>query len=397
MVSAIPKFRSFMWAGFECTYARVANGKRLDILHETRHDEYCRIDYNLIKDLGIYTAREGLSWSEIDKGSHYDFSRFEKMMEIGNEEGIEQIWDLNHFDYPEDLDPFSLEFIERFARYAAEAIQVIRKYIAGTIYIAPINEISFFSLIGGDNGNWAPYATGRGFELKKQLVKASIKAMDAIWAVEPNVRFIQVDPIFYRTAKRPFTDTTLKIAREFKEIKFQAWDMLCGKLCPELGGHPKYLDILGANYYYYNQEWVIPDLENGFTYKTIPWFSKHRISVAKMLNEVYTRYRRPIVTTETGGWGDLRKIWWKRTFKQIDEALDSGLPVYGICSYPIVDRRDWDHGHLTNSGFWDFADDDPTCIRIPHPNTIEIVKNYLSRKSQKNLTAGMPDTKLLAI
>ncbi|MFC7667340.1 hypothetical protein ACFQT0_07895 [Hymenobacter humi] len=35
--------------------------------------------------------------------------------------------------------------------------------------------------------------------------------------------------------------------------QFQATDMLCGQMCPELGGAPELLDIVGFNYYYDNQ------------------------------------------------------------------------------------------------------------------------------------------------
>jgi beta-glucosidase/6-phospho-beta-glucosidase/beta-galactosidase len=376
-----PKFKSFVWGGFECLYAKTEGGKRVNQLNDTKHDKYCSADYKLIKKIGITTVREGLSWNGIDKGKGiYDFSEFIPMMQKAKEEGIEQIWDLNHFDYPEGLDPFSKEFVSRFARYAKECIKVIKKYQKGTIYIAPVNEISFFAFISADKGNWAPYAKKRGVEFKKQLVRAAIAAMDEIWEVDRNVRFIHVDPIFRRTPLKP-DKLSQKKEKEFISAKFQAWDMLAGKIFPELGGDPKYLDIIGANYYYYNQEYILPKKPDGPMYLTIPWKSKDRVSLQAMLSEVYNRYKRPIVISETGGWGALRRMWWPRIFRELNDAIKSGIPIYGICAYPIIDRADWTHGHLTNSGLWYLKNNDSALKRIPHEPTIRVVKNYIKSLS----------------
>ncbi|PII37648.1 hypothetical protein T190_31055 [Sinorhizobium meliloti CCBAU 01290] len=60
-------------------------------------------------------------------------------------------------------------------------------------FYSPVNEISFFSWGGGDAGYLNPFANGRGFELKVQLARASIEAMEAILAVDPRARFVHCD------------------------------------------------------------------------------------------------------------------------------------------------------------------------------------------------------------
>ena len=42
----------------------------------------------------------------------------------------------------------------------------------------------------GDEGSMYPFVTGRGFELKAQLIRASIQAMEAIWDILPAARFL---------------------------------------------------------------------------------------------------------------------------------------------------------------------------------------------------------------
>lgn len=373
-------FNSFIMAGFECTYALAQKRRRLDLLAATRHDQLVEDDYQMIKEAGILSVREGLAWHQIDKGSgQYDFSRFTPLFEAGQKLGIQQIWDLNHFDYPEDLDPFSSAFVERFANYAQAVVTQLRQYSSNTLYIVPVNEISFFAWIGSDKGWWAPYKRGRGkgTVFKSQLVRAAIAAMNSIWQVESNVRFIHVDPFMRRLATEPASKTAQRHVKEFNEIiRFQAWDMLAGKVAPELGGDPKYLDIIGVNYYIHNQEWVHSVGSRKLQHQQMDWESTDRISFAYMLKEVYERYKRPVIITETGSFGENRVMWWDRTLQQIDEALQMKLPVYGVCAYPVLDRPESAGFLLPNSGLWDFRMDDEHCQRVPHERVIKLIKSY---------------------
>lgn len=380
-------FQSFIWAGYECTYAKVADNRRLDQLSSTKHDQYIENDYTLLADVGISVVREGLAWHQIDLGGgRFDFSRFFPILQTAKAKGVQQIWDLNHFDFPEYLDPFSADFVSAFREFAKRAIAFLRTQIVGTIYIVPFNEISFFSWIAAEQGLWAPYAKDSGLQMKKQLVRATLAAMDAIWQEDQDVRFIQVDPLLYRRAKKPITSEARKMVQAFAQARFQAWDMLSGKLSTELGGAPKYLDIVGINYYPQNQEWILPgkNQDGGVEYEMIPWQSKYRQSFSTMLKQVYARYKRPIVVSETGGWGKLRTKFFRRTLREVDAAIKASVPILGVCVYPTVDRADWFDDHLVNSGLWDFMEGDPSCQRIPHKPSIEILRKYGHQHPQRD-------------
>ena len=122
-------------------------------------------------------------------------------------------------------------------------------------YFAPMNEISFLAWGAGDHGILHPFATSRGLELKCQLVSASISAMDAIRNVNPHARFVQVDPLINVVTDPDASEEQRQTAAGYTRAQFDAFDMLSGHLWPQLGGHPDYLDIIGANYYVHNQ-WV---------------------------------------------------------------------------------------------------------------------------------------------
>ena len=97
-------FESFWMAGFECTDQLNAFGNRVDFLNITSHLELIQQDYQDLKAFNIKTVREGLRWSQIEKTPEkYDFSTFQMMLEVGRETGIQQIWDICHFGFPDDL------------------------------------------------------------------------------------------------------------------------------------------------------------------------------------------------------------------------------------------------------------------------------------------------------
>ena len=56
-----------------------------------------------------------------------------------------------------------------------------------------------------------------------------------------------------------------------------------------------------------------------------------------MLDDVYQRYRRPIVVAETGTEGDGRAGWLRYGCDEVAAAQADGVPVEGVCLYPVTD------------------------------------------------------------
>jgi beta-glucosidase/6-phospho-beta-glucosidase/beta-galactosidase len=126
--------------------------------------------------------------------------------------------------------------------------------------------------------------------------------------------------------------------------------MLSGVVKPELGGHPRYLDIIGVNYYHANQ-WEYPNdrLRWEHTPRDERW-----IPFSVLVADVHRRYRRPMFVAETGHFGIGRAAWAREIAAQVMLARASGIPLEGICFYPIIDRTDWeDSNHWHNCGLWD--------------------------------------------
>ncbi len=342
-------FQSFWLGGFECSTHRNSFGTRLDMIAALQHDKYCAADYRRLRETGILAARDGLRWHLIDQGDGYDWSSWIPMLEAARKEEIQVIWDLFHYGWPDDLDIFSPEFIERFALFAGAAARVYRDHSDEIPFYSPVNEISFFSWAAA-RGLIFPYAHGRDMDLKRQVVRAAIAAIDTIRAVDPRARIISPEPLIHTVAPlaEPW-NTGPALAQ--RNSQFEAWDMLAGHTEPELGGAEQYLDILGVNFYAAN-EWEMPSgrkLHWDAGSNDPRWMLLHLL-----LAEVSSRYQRPFFIAETSHYGIGRAPWLSEVASEIRLAIDAGVLVGGACLYPILDRFDWeDRDHWHNCGLWD--------------------------------------------
>jgi beta-glucosidase/6-phospho-beta-glucosidase/beta-galactosidase len=342
-------FRSFWLGGFESAHHINQRGIRLDLVSATQHDVQVDEDYARLARHGFRTVREGMRWPLIDGGAGLDFSSVLPMLAAAERHGIEIIWSLCHYGWPEDIELYSPAFVERFARYAAAAARLIADRSDAVPFYNPINEISFFAWAAAEKGYIHPRERGNGARMKAQLVRAAIAAMEAIWAVDPRARMVHVDPLIHvlTPAGRP---ELARAAAEQRAAQFDAWDMLAGGLEPALGGHPRYLDVMGINYYHANQ-WEHPD-------QRLRWEDTPRdprwMPLQLLLREVYYRYGRPLFVSETSHFGEGRGRWLREVAAEVHAARADNIPVEGICIYPIIDRPDWDEpDHWHNSGLWD--------------------------------------------
>ena len=59
---------------------------------------------------------------------------------------------------------------------------------------------------------------------------------------------------------------------------------------------------------------------------------------------------------ETGTESDARAGWLRYVGSEVGEALKLGIPVEGICLYPIVDFPGWGDERHCQTGLWGIAD-----------------------------------------
>lgn len=335
-------FASPLLGGWECSSHRLHTGRRLDLIASTAHDTNTAADYRQLGALGIRAMRDGLRWHRIEaRPGRHDFASWRPMLAAARDTGTQVIWDLLHYGWPDDLDIWSAAFPDRFARFAAAAARLHRDETDAIPFWCPVNEISFFAWAGGDAAYLNPFTRGRSFELKVQLARAAIAALHALRDIDPRARFVHAEPLI-AIHHDPALGRPRWEAEGRHDAQFQAVDLIAGRLWPQIGGSPELLDIVGANYYPPNQ-WIHGGPPIG------PDHPLHR-PLDDLLFELHARTGRPILITETGTEGEARAPWLAMVLAEVARARTRGVPVEGVCLYPVANHLGWDDDRLCENG-----------------------------------------------
>ena len=341
-------FSSFFVGGFECSTQRRRDRRRLDLIAATKHDQFVAQDYQELKRCGIHTVRDGLRWHLIENSTgHYDWATFLPMLRAAHRNQTQVVWDLCHYGWPDEIDIWSAAFVDRFARFAGAVAAIIANESDEVPFYCTVNEISFWAWAACHARRLQPAAAGRANEFKRQLVRATIAAVDAIRSVDPRARFVQTEPLI-NVAARSNRSKARRGADEYHLAQYEALDMLIGTLAPELGGNADYLDILGLNYYPHNQ-WMLGG-------RIIEFGHPHYRPLSELLTEAHKRYGKPMFIAETGAEGSARAAWLFYICQEVRAAIFAGVPVEGVCLYPVLDYPGWENARHCDVGLLGPAD-----------------------------------------
>jgi len=354
----ISMFKSFFLAGFECATGYNRHWQWIDQIEATQHDKYLREDYERLRRAGIHAVREGIRWPLIDRRGSYDLRQVKEVIRHARAERMDVIFDLFHYGFPDDVNLFADSAAERFSDYCRAVARCIASNFDGPFYFTPVNEPSFFAWAGGEVGLFAPHATGRGPELKYALARAAIEGANAIWSVIPEAEMVTVDPVCHVV---PASPEEQEAADQFNHhAVFESFDMISGRLTPELGGSERHLGTIGINYYWNNQ-WVLGG-------ETLAEDDERRVPLRDILRRVCDRYNGNVFIGETAHAGDSRADWITNTAGEVIALLEDDIPIHGICLYPIIGMPEWhSREEWTCMGLWDLtATSDGTLERRLH-------------------------------
>jgi len=353
-------FKSFFLGGFECATGYNAHEEWIDQVAATRHDELAFEDYRLLAEAGILAARDGIPWPVVDSFGRYDFSSIRRRLRASQEWGVEVIWDLFHYGYPDDVDLFSDEFPARFAEYCFACARYVSRNSDGPCYFTPVNEPSYFAWAAGEAALFAPHLHGCASVLKENLIRAAIQGIDAIRDACPGARIVNADPICRVAAPREHPEMEAEADRFNRSVVFESWDMLSGRLRPELGGSRRHLDVVGINYYWTNQ-WELTRIG-------IPLEDDDPrcAPLRELIRTVWERYGGDVMIAETAHVGDRRGPWIRQVAQECEAVLEAGIPLRGVCLYPVLGMPEWHAQHeWTRMGLWDLEDHSASLRRVP--------------------------------
>ncbi|GAB6194791.1 glycoside hydrolase family 1 protein [Lysobacter xanthus] len=367
-------FPTFFLSGFECSTFEWRGRGRRDLVDETQHREHAHEDYRFLRSLGIAVAREGIPWPLVDHAGTYDFRHVDTVIEAMNAAQVRPIWDLCHYGYPDDVDPFDAGFVDRFARYCRAAARYVSERVDGPRFFTPINEITFWGFCGGEWGWAAPFGQDRETRKRFRLVlcEAAIAGVRAIREVDPDARMVHVEPVIQVVPPRDRPDLADEAEREMVDDACFAWDVLYGAKHPELGGTPEILDIVGANCYSFGQ---MEYRENGPHMALEPTDDRVR-PLCDLLERVWKRYERPMLISETSGLRDGRPAWLDDVMQESMAAVNRGIDLHGICLFPAVDMPDWHTGEWLHNGICDVVDEGGRLRRVPFAPYVDALRRW---------------------
>ena len=174
-----------------------------------------------------------------------------------------------------------------------------------------------------------------------QLARAALAAMAELRAIDPRARFLTAEPLL-GIHHDPRTGRPLWEAQGHHDAQFQAFDLLSGRLWPQIGGGPEWLDLVGVNYYFNNQ-WIHAG-------QVIDMDADRYRPLSDLLVEVAARYDRPLVIAETGTEGNRRASWFSYVHAEALRARRRGVRVEGLCLYPIANHPGWDDDRICPNG-----------------------------------------------
>lgn len=361
---------TLLLGGFECATQRRIDGVRLDGIAATRHDLRCEQDYRLLAEAGVRAVRDGLRWHLIGATpGRYDWSSAEPIFAAARRTGTRLVPDLCHWGWPDHLDIWSPDFVAAFADFAYAAVREMRARDVPLGGVVPVNEISFWAWAGGHRHGFAPHGKGLGGPLKRQLVRAFLAASAAVRSADPGLPVLTSEPLIVvkprpRSSKRSIARAAVK-----QGSMYEAWDLLLGRIEPELGGREDAFDLLGVNWYPQNQ-WLVHG-------RKIALDDPRRETLADLLTGLHGRYGRPMVLTETGDEEPGGADWLGRVAQEAAAALAAGVPLAGLCLYPVMDYPGWENGRHCPCGL--IALDAEYDLRTVRPHIRDALRDLARR------------------
>lgn len=359
-----------LWGGIECTVNRVGDVYQDQVRRSGHHDR--PEDLDQLADLGIRTLRYPVLWERTAPTSsdELDWTWPDERLNRLRDLSIEPVVGLVHHGCGPPYATFDTDAYERelpnYARRVAERYPWVRAY-------TPVNEPLTTARFAGLYGLWYPHGrSDRQFiAILLRQVRATVRAMAEIRAVQPDAQLIQTDDLGY-----VHSTPGVQYQADFENCRrWLTWDLLCGRITPE---HPmwNYLrgagasehelwyhvenpcppSVIGVNHYVTSERFLDENLAaysphryttNGrHTYvdtEVVRAAPEDRLGIKTLLLQAWKRYHLPLAITEAhlGSTVDEQKRWLGEVWQQAEAARQQGADVQAVTAWALLGLYDW--------------------------------------------------------
>jgi dTDP-4-dehydrorhamnose reductase len=359
-----------LWGGIECTVNRVGD-RYMDQVIRTGH-QHRLDDLDRFAELGIKALRYPVLWERVvpTDPAQPDWSWTDERLARMRELGIRPIVGLCHHGsgprWTGLLDPEFPHHLARFARAVSERYPWIDAF-------TPINEPLTTARFAALYGHWHPHERD-----ERQMVRALVHecravqlAMQEIRQVNPAAQLVQTEDL-----GRVWSTPPLRYQADYEnERRWLSLDLLCGRVTEKhpLWQHLWWLgltreeldpfrerpcppDIIGGNYYVTSERFIdhrrhrYPAVTHGGngrdTYadvETVRVLADWSPSPARLLEEVWQRYRRPVAVTEAhlGSTLNEQVRWLSQVWQDANRLEESGVDIRAVTIWSLLGAWDW--------------------------------------------------------
>ena len=165
----------------------------------------------------------------------------------------------------------------------------------------------------------------------------------------PRARFVHVDPVIHVVAS-PQHPEERPPRRPIDCSQFQAWDMLSGRFGPNWAGTNN-ISISSVSIFIRTTNGSIiskisaESVNSGHSHGGIRSTGRFAKCCAKYMSAIIAR----LFIAETGAEDRRRAGWLRYVCPETEAAIRQGLPLHGLCLYPILNHPGWiDDRHATS-------------------------------------------------
>lgn len=313
------------------------SGRAVD--HFGRYEE----DLDIVASLNMNAFRFGIEWARVEpeegRWNEAAIEHYRTYLKSLKKRGISPVVTLFHFTLPTwfaDRGGFERSRnVKYFVRYA----QKILEELGGDIkWLITINEPTVYVGESYFVGEWPPNKTGklRGVRVLANLIRSHGR----IYKLTKQMRGIRVSMAHHLMYFYAGDDAWLS--------RLSAWvaDYVANRFV--VARTRRSSDFIGVNYYCsyriygyraHNPEDVVNDLG----------WQMQPGDIQYLLEDVYARYRLPILITENGlaDGEDVQRKWWiMQTIRAMSAAMKNGVNLVGYLYWSLLDNFEWD------KGFW---------------------------------------------
>jgi dTDP-4-dehydrorhamnose reductase len=390
-----------LWGGVECTVNRVGD-RYIRQLERNAHSERVE-DLDRFASLGIRAIRYPVLWEHIAPFglASADWTWPDERLARLRELNVTPIVGLvHHGSGPIDTSLVDPSFPDKLAEYA---LAVARRY-PWVEHWTPVNEPLTTARFSGMYGLWYPH--GRDERTFRECLfnecRGIVLAMRAIRSVNPSAKLIQTDDL-----GKTYSTPALEYQAYFNnELRWLAWDLLCGRVdeshylwewladrCKATSAeilwfrdNPCPPDVIGVNHYITSERFLDEDLDD-YPAHHHGGNGRHRYAdveaarvlaqptggIGPLLHECWSRYGLPIAVTEAHI--DARREdqlrWLAEIWRACEAARDSGVDVRAVTVWGMLGLYDWnslltDVRDYYESGAFDIRGGKPRPTAVAH-------------------------------